>query len=273
LDIVGASGTSNIARVYNPSTSWSQYALYRAQSDAGSVYSDFGFFRGTSETNKGFVVRSTGGANNLLVEDSGNVGIGTTGPSYLLDVHGSNGSIGGFSDSASNYFGLRLGRTAEDGAVGIPGAADQWIVGSVAGDMTVRGSHSSGNKLMLSGDAGATSVSILPGPKVGIGTTAPGNTLTIGASSSGTIGIGGIQTVVLSADTNVTPTCSHLHIMGSAYTATLLTGSLPAGTLLFVTGESPVAISNGIHSYYLSLDNGAILILESGTWQFVSHPY
>ncbi len=97
-------------------------------------------------------------------------------------------------------------------------------------------------------------------------------TTILGVATTGILALGGLQSVSVSGDANVTPTSSRMHLSGAAGTITLDIGTLAAGSLLFVTGETPTAIGNGIHSYNLSLDNGATLILEGGVWQFISHP-
>jgi hypothetical protein len=90
LAIEGASGTSQVLNIRNPDASWSQYALIRAQADAlDTRFVEFGYYRGTDEASRAFVVRGQS-SNTLLtiLESSGTVGIGTTSPSTRLHVAG-----------------------------------------------------------------------------------------------------------------------------------------------------------------------------------------
>ena len=49
---------------------------------------DFGYYRGSSEPTRGLVIKSQANATLVTFLDSGKVGIGTTSPSYDLEVNG-----------------------------------------------------------------------------------------------------------------------------------------------------------------------------------------
>jgi hypothetical protein len=79
ITAVGASGTSVVQNIRNPSTSWGQYALTRYGSEgANSRYMDFGYYRGASEATRGLVIKSQANATKFTFLDSGDFQIGTT---------------------------------------------------------------------------------------------------------------------------------------------------------------------------------------------------
>ena len=98
--------------------------------------------------------------------------------------------------------------------------------------------------------------------KVGIGTTSPGNTLTLGTAGnhSASFGIADVQTVTMVGDDNTTaPTCSNIEVKGS-FTWTPAAGSLPDNSLVYVVnvdGSSP-----SVATYYQS----AMAIHNAGFW-------
>ena len=77
--LVGASGTSVIESIRNPSTSWSQYALTRYGTEGADVrYMDFGYFRGATEATRGLVIKSQADATLFTFLDNGNFEVGTS---------------------------------------------------------------------------------------------------------------------------------------------------------------------------------------------------
>ena len=108
------------------------------------------------------------------------------------------------------------------------------------------------------------------GGNVGIGNTAPGNTLTLGTAGnhSASFGIADVQTT--SAGTsNLTPTCSRINITATG-TYTLLTGSLPIGTLIFIYNASGSAPT--IKGYYRAITLNSYTCVfaikdENGNWE------
>jgi len=141
-------------------------------------------------------LRASGTLSPVTLSDS--VGIGTAATSsfgslaYRLLVYaGSNDvNVGLYSGAAGNYAGYRVGRTAEDGAFGVASIANQWITGAVPGDLCLRNSNASGNKILFSGDSGTTSVALLAGGNLGIGSTQPDFVLNVakaGAQSNASV--------------------------------------------------------------------------------------
>lgn len=110
------------------------------------------------------------------------VGIGTTTPLAMLDVYGAGTSgIRVLSGGSSSSTSLIVGRTASEGYFAIVGTANQWVLGSAAGDMvlTIPGS----GKLMLSSQAPTATPNLtLSGTNVGIGTVSPSHTLEVNGS-------------------------------------------------------------------------------------------
>ena len=112
------------------------------------------------------------------------VGIGTTNPSFALHVTGvgasNNIGIGLLSGGATSYTGFMIGRTGEDGTLGVAGTASHWTDFSTAGDVILRAIN---NDLILSSLEGAVRIgtsnpvtermTILTNGNVGIGTTNP----------------------------------------------------------------------------------------------------
>jgi hypothetical protein len=96
---------------------------------------------------------------------------------------------------------------------------------------------------------------------IGIGTTAPGNLLTLGTAGNATasIGIADIQTITMTGDATTAPTCSRIEL-GGDHTWTPADGSLPVGTIVAVynvDGSTPLVVT-----YY----QGAKAIHNGGFW-------
>ena len=104
---------------------------------------------------------------------------------------------------------------------------------------------------------------------LGIGNTAPGNTLTLGTSGgTASFGIADVQTVTMTGDQNLTPTCTRIELNGT-HNATLLAGSLPNGTLLIITHGGtgyPTVTFNG-HNYTIDANHSFLFFKNSaGNW-------
>ena len=116
LNTVGASGTSVVQSIRNPSTSWSQYALTRYGTEGADFrYMDFGYYRGSAEVTRGLVIKSQADATLVTFLDSGNVGINEPSPQTKLHVR--SGDSGGTVYNAgynplvlenSNHGGLQI---------------------------------------------------------------------------------------------------------------------------------------------------------------------
>jgi hypothetical protein len=98
LSVVGPSGTSVVQSIRNPSTSWGEYALTRYGTEGDEFrYMDFGYYRGSSELNRGLVIKSQAGANLVHFFDSGKVGIKTE-PIGSFNVVGTSTIYNGYAD-------------------------------------------------------------------------------------------------------------------------------------------------------------------------------
>jgi len=146
-------------------------SLYFRYSDGGNIQSD------------SYLKFSTGGSptEKMRITDVGNVGIGTTSPSYKLDVNGSFRSAGFWSGASAVSF---WGGGASETAYGVL----TWDTGYAKIYAT------SGNKLYLGASGGNNHITIDTSGNVGIGTTAPttkldvrGNMLLKGDATDGGI--------------------------------------------------------------------------------------
>ncbi|MGA9098172.1 MAG: hypothetical protein WB392_04495, partial [Methanotrichaceae archaeon] len=104
---------------------------------------------------------------------------------------------------------------------------------------------------------------------LGIGNAAPGNTLTLGTSGgTASFGITDVQTVTMTGDQNLTPTCTRIELNGT-HNAALLAGSLPNGTLLIITHGGtgyPTVTFNG-HNYTIDANHSFLFFKNSaGNW-------
>lgn len=138
---------------------------------------------GSDGTNKLYISRS-GVADDMVVDGAGNVGIGTTTPSYTLDVAVPSGGalrVNAASGQANILIGQGGTTNGTINAAGGPGT-DLWITGER-------------NLVLVSGIAGGTSgirfdtngggerMRIDPSGNVGIGTTSPGTELHVNGTS------------------------------------------------------------------------------------------
>ncbi len=158
--------------------------------DYGRIW--FGDGVGTSAEYQGYIQYDQGDGDlelgtsantRLLIDSSGNVGIGTSAPTQKLEVFG--GSV-----LINNTGGLGIRQKDDDGAgVAATGYwelvdsadATRWRIGSVSdGNLSVR---SNTNDLLL-GDSSSATTMVLRGGKVGIGTTNPGGLLGFSAEES-----------------------------------------------------------------------------------------
>ncbi|MDO8576714.1 MAG: helix-turn-helix domain-containing protein, partial [Candidatus Daviesbacteria bacterium] len=126
-----------------------------------------------------------GSASNLILEPSGgNVGIGTTSPLNKLHVvaeaDGGGISLQGNTNIAPGYL-LRNTAGTLKGALGMATNAGGWIVGAVAGDITLRAEN---QKILFSTDSGTSTTMTLNSGNVGIGTTSPATLLQVGGSAA-----------------------------------------------------------------------------------------
>src|SRR3989344_1535818 len=130
---------------------------------------------GTTSTNVGLYATATGATNNYAaVFENGNVGIGDTSPSQLLDIDGTNPQLV-LEESTTEFLRLGIGETST-----------QSIIGWDDGDDLIFGDYSSPTDTTIS--AIMTIRSIDNGGNVGIGDTTPDFLLDV----AGTLGVDGI---------------------------------------------------------------------------------
>jgi hypothetical protein len=98
--------------------------------------------------------------NVLTVLDNGNMGLGTADPQYRLDVVSNLYGVRILGGGASNPSSLQLGRTSEDGALGVAAINGNWCTQAAAGDVVLR-ANSSANSLYLSSGSGNAAVKVL----------------------------------------------------------------------------------------------------------------
>ena len=190
----------------------------------GSVYSDGGYFIfGTSTSEGEYIQRSgndirfvAGGSTRMTVDgDTGNVGIGNTGPGQKLHVDGggirvenSGTGLGGFisvgnkTEAAGNYAAYFFGNTNQDTSYFKGGIAYETLASTNGrGDM-----HFLQNSVANSSNATiANSVmTILNTGEVGIGTTTPGAQLTVEGSGSTVFDVQGSQGQLFSITDDLT---------------------------------------------------------------------
>jgi len=121
--------------------------------------------RFTGDTNTGLyspgadqVAISTNGTGRLFVDASGNVGVGTTSPNYVLDVAGTGSISAAFTSTDSeNYIALKDSGTT----------LGHVRVGSISNELTFRAGNSERARIDSSG-------------RLGLGTSSPGSVLDLG---------------------------------------------------------------------------------------------
>ena len=191
----------------------------------------------------------TSGVEKVRILSSGNVGIGTTTPSYTLDVSGSAGSTVRFKGSGQSTVSLN------------DGTNDNFIVGT-GGRIDIRPS-------------GSQAVSVLGNGNVGIGTTAPAAKLHI----SGT-GLGGTVSITDTAitDTNYntlrlfaatqnkfalgvgTSTSYPSHIVIDGTTGNVGIGTTAPGAKLDVEGDVLIKAANLSNQENTDVDTGTEVV-------------
>ena len=102
---VGTTSPQETLHLFNSAQSWNQYANIRMSTESDSYAAEIGFHRGTSDdSDRGLFLSGDGTNKHVRILHGGNVGIGRTDPTQLLEVHKSTGgdqTVAKFS--AHNY--------------------------------------------------------------------------------------------------------------------------------------------------------------------------
>ena len=177
--------------------------------NVGTAYGVYGTATGASQTNVGGYFSATGGVvNNYgLIVESGNVGIGTTSPAYLLDV---NGAI-----ASRSYYYLYSGTTFS--GYFAPGSSIFTGMGA-----NTLGFRSVNNLYFGTNNSLIPSMSIDTSGNVGIGLTAPTAYLHIKA---GTATAGTAPLKLTSGTLNTAPEAGAIEFLTDAYYGTITTGA------------------------------------------------
>jgi len=177
----------------------------------------------------------------IFISSSGFVGIGTTNPSFILDVNDTN---------ASGVRGIRISASSSTVGPGLflyinSGAQTNWIIGNsyeIGSALEFRSSNSVGGN---PGSAGTTRMLITSGGNVGIGTNSPNGLLSLKASLS--------DTPVLRFQNNIT---SGLDAALSTYVSSTQT-YLAIGTNCYINSTGNIVRFNtSYESSFIAFDSG-----------------
>jgi len=139
----------------------------------------------TSGSRLPFRIRPGAPTSSIDISATGNVGVGTASPGAKLEVSKGGGIAVlalSHSTTAGQFTAMQIGRTAADGTWGVASQATDFVANSAAGDIVVR-SESTSQKLMLSSGSGDAAL-VVNNTNVGIGTTAPTDTLSVNGTAS-----------------------------------------------------------------------------------------
>jgi hypothetical protein len=175
----------------------------------------------------------------LLINSSGNVGIGTSSPGARLDVVG----VGRFfSNSAGSFNYMDVGRTAGEARVAVAGATNDFLTGTVAGDALF---YAPSTGKAWYGTASATAAIF-----------ATNNTERARIDSAGNLGIG------------TSSPSTRLHVVGSGNPTITLAGSDGAYSSIFSMaaaggGSSVINANGGQNTLLLQTNSTTKAVLDS----------
>jgi hypothetical protein len=155
---------------------------------------------------------------------------------------------------------MTLSNSGGRSEIGLAAALDQFMIGSVAGDMVIRNMRTSGKVHMLGGGNTSAALTINNNNNVGIGTTSPSTTLDVN---------GGMKTVFRYGNENDTAGGSGWYIIGSVGT----TGSSGRFKLSILSGVGYNMGTQGTETVItgsINNNNNTTQTNCSGTWSTVS---
>ena len=200
-DIVATNDTGNESGNYvNLGINSSTYTgSMVGQKNDGYLYNTGSdFYIGNTTTNKNLYLFAGGLSNtaSITISSSGNFGIGTTTPAYLLEIKGT-GSLGSYNNNfnciaqGDTFPGYRMSRVS-----GVTKTNTEWgiNIGST-GAFIIQNFTSSTVPFVIYQNCAANTL-ILSSSNVGVGTNAPAYLLHVNTDSAGKPGAGGLWTVV-----------------------------------------------------------------------------
>ena len=120
-----------------------------------------------------------------IFNNGANIGIGTTTPSATakLTIVKSQGNSLELLSGTTHFTSMGIGRTSSEMALGIAEAANNFMNGTVAGDVVLRIDDNT-KKIVLGAGVGGTATMVVTGTSVGIGISAPATTALLDLSST-----------------------------------------------------------------------------------------
>jgi hypothetical protein len=133
----------------------------------------------TAESYMTIATRNSGTlAEKVRISKEGYVGVGTTTPAYPVDVKvgASRVGVNVLSGAAGNWTTISVGRTGSEGSLGVAGGSNNFLTGTVAGDIAISTTSTGRIHMGSSGNAPALTTN---GTQVGIGTISPNRLLEV----------------------------------------------------------------------------------------------